>query len=55
MSDKTGGYPHDDPQTPENLGATIYSALGIPETTAWHDPANRPHFIYQGKAIKGLF
>jgi hypothetical protein len=53
-SDKTGAYPHDDPQTPENLGATIYSALGIPETTAWHDPANRPHFIYQGKAIKGL-
>jgi uncharacterized protein (DUF1501 family) len=54
-SDKTGGYPHSDPQTPENLGATIYSALGIPETAAWHNPANQPHFIYQGKPMHGLF
>jgi hypothetical protein len=54
-SDKTGGYPQSDPQTPENLGATIYSALGIPETTAWHNPTNQPHFVYQGKPIQGLF
>ncbi len=54
-SDKTGGYPHSDPQTPENLSATIFSALGIPETTAWHNPANQPHFIYQGKPMPGLF
>jgi hypothetical protein len=54
-SDKAGGHPKSDPQTPENLGATIYSALGIPETAAWHDPAERPHFIYQGKPIAGLF
>jgi uncharacterized protein (DUF1501 family) len=54
-SDKNGGYPATDPQTPEDLGATIYNALGIPPTAAWKDPADRPHFIYQGEPIKGLF
>jgi uncharacterized protein (DUF1501 family) len=54
-SDKNGGFPQTDPQTPENLGATIYSALALPETTTWHDPTERPHFIYQGKPIQGLF
>jgi uncharacterized protein (DUF1501 family) len=54
-SDKTGGHPRNDPQTPENFGATIYSALGLPQTAAWYDPAGRPHFVYQGKPIQGLF
>ncbi len=47
-SDKTGGYPATDPQTPENFAATIYSALGIPKTTAWHDAESRPHHLYLG-------
>jgi hypothetical protein len=45
-SDKTGGYPATDPQTPENMAATIYSALGIPKTAAWTDAENRPHHLY---------
>lgn len=45
-SDKTGGYPATDPQTPENFAATIYSALGLPKTTAWRDAETRPHFLY---------
>lgn len=53
-SDKSGGYPHTDPQLPENMAATIYQALGLPETAAYRDPANRPHFIYHGKPIAGL-
>ncbi|MGE3808560.1 MAG: DUF1501 domain-containing protein [Gemmataceae bacterium] len=53
-SDKTGGYPATEPNTPENLGATIYTALGLPQTAAWHDPTNRPHFIYHGSPIAGL-
>lgn len=53
-SDKTGGYPSADPQTPENLAATIYSTLGLPKTTAWTDAEARPHFIYHGDPIKGL-
>jgi hypothetical protein len=52
-SDRNGGEPATDPRTPEDFGATIYHALGIPETAAWHDPANRPHFIYHGKPIFG--
>jgi hypothetical protein len=45
-SDKSGGYPATDPQTPENFAATIYSALGIPKTAAWHDAEGRPHHLY---------
>ncbi len=53
-SDKNGGYPSEDPQTPENFAATIYTALGLPKTTAWHDAEGRPHHIFQGEAIRGL-
>jgi hypothetical protein len=53
-SDKIGGYPHTDPQTPENMAATIYDVLGLPATAAFHDPADRPHFIYHGKPIAAL-
>jgi hypothetical protein len=45
-SDKNGGYPAVDPQTPENFAATIFSALGLPKTAAWHDAENRPHHLY---------
>ncbi|HJZ92304.1 MAG TPA: DUF1501 domain-containing protein, partial [Gemmataceae bacterium] len=34
-TDKIGAYPATDPQTPENLAATIYSALGIPKAAVW--------------------
>ena len=47
-SDKTGGYPATDPQSPENLAATIYSSLGIPPSTMWKDSENRPHHVYHG-------
>jgi len=53
-SDKNGGFPTADPQTPENFGATIYHALGLPPTAAWHDATHRPHFIYHDEPIRGL-
>jgi uncharacterized protein (DUF1501 family) len=53
-SDKNAGYPSEDPQTPENLAATIYHTLGLPKTTAWTDAESRPHHIYHGEPIKGL-
>lgn len=53
-SDKNGGHPRTDPQTPENFAATIYQALGLPKTTAWTDAEGRPHHIYQGDPIGGL-
>jgi hypothetical protein len=53
-SDRLGGYPAANPQTPENMAATIYDALGIPATAVWHDEQNRPHSIYYGDPIAGL-
>jgi hypothetical protein len=52
-SDRIGGHPAHDARTPEDLAATIYHALGLPSTAAWRDPANRPHFLYQGKPFFG--
>jgi hypothetical protein len=53
-SDKQGGYPVADPQTPENMAATIYHSLGIPEIAMWRDATERPHHVYFGKPIAGL-
>ncbi len=53
-SDKLGAYPKSDPQSPENMAATIYQALGLPPTAAWYDELDRPHMIYNGTPIRGL-
>lgn len=53
-SDAQGAYPIEQPVKPENFAATIYDALGIPATAAWHDAENRPHHIYHGEPIAGL-
>jgi hypothetical protein len=53
-TDRQGAYPATDPQTPENLAATIYSALGIPKATMWPDSEGRPHHVYYGDPIRGL-
>lgn len=54
-SDKNGAYPASNPQTPENMAATIYHALGIPATAVWQDEVERPHSIYHGEPIRELF
>lgn len=53
-SDKIGGYPATDLQRPENMAATIYSALGLPDTAAWYEDNDRPNHIYHGEPIRGL-
>ena len=53
-SDKIGAYPKSDLQRPENMAATIYQALGLPRTTAWTDPLDRPNLVYHGEPIAGL-
>jgi len=50
-SDRQGAYPATNPQTPENVAATIYHALGIPHTAAWRDELDRPHHVYHGEPI----
>jgi hypothetical protein len=54
-SDKDGAYPASARQKPENMAATIYHLLGIPSTAFWHDDLDRPHPIYHGEPISGLF
>ncbi len=53
-SDKIGGYPASDAQTPENLAATIFDSLGIPPTAHWQDEIGRPFPLYHSKPIAGL-
>ena len=54
-SDRFGAEPISDRQTPKNFAATIYETLGIPRDGAWTDVDGRPHEIYQGNPIEGLF
>jgi uncharacterized protein (DUF1501 family) len=54
-SDKIAAYPASSPHSPEDMAATIYHALGIPDTAVWHDELKRPHPLYHGQPIAGLF
>ncbi len=54
-SDAIGAYPADQPVSPEDFAATIYHALGIPRNAEWHDASERPHQVYHGEPIAGLF
>ncbi len=53
-SDAQGGYPSEQPVTPESFAATIYRAIGVPPTAVWRDAQDRPHQIYHGQPIAGL-
>ncbi|MBI3864290.1 MAG: DUF1501 domain-containing protein, partial [Planctomycetia bacterium] len=53
-SDRIGGHPASDPQTPENLAATIYQTLGIPRASTWTDTRGRRHQFYHGDPIAAL-
>mgnify|MGYP002623596843 FL=1 len=54
-SDRIGGYPHQCPKTPEDVAATIFSALGIPEDSTYLDISGRPHPVYLGKPVTELY
>lgn len=53
-SDTMGGHPKSDAQTPENMAATIYHSLGLPQSIVWKDATDRPHNVYHGEPIAGL-
>ncbi len=53
-SDRIGGQPVADRQTPENLAATLYEALGLPRDAVWHDTDGRPYELYRAAPIPGL-
>jgi uncharacterized protein (DUF1501 family) len=54
-SDKTAAYPTDRPVRPEDLIATVYSALGISPEALLYDPQNRPHRASEGEPLWELF
>ena len=55
-TDKNGAYPSSEPNSPADVAASIYRALGIDTGTKLLDPENRPHFVLQdGRVIPGLF
>ena len=53
-TDHIAGEVTDFRQTPENLSATMYEALGIPRNAHWTDVDGRPHAVYHGIPIAGL-
>jgi len=53
-SDRNAAETTDFRQTPENLSATMYQALGIPRDAHWTDVDGRPHEIYRAAPISGL-
>ncbi len=54
-SDSIGGHPHECPKTPEDVAATIFSALGIPEDAIYQDITGRPHPVYLGRPVDELY
>jgi uncharacterized protein (DUF1501 family) len=54
-SDKQAAYPAENPVAPADLIATVYHALGIPETQTVPDLSGRPVFVRPGKAIEAIF
>ncbi|MCH7987771.1 MAG: DUF1501 domain-containing protein [Planctomycetes bacterium] len=54
-SDREAAYPKSNPVTPEDIAATIYTALGIDPETRIIDSLNRPQHLALGKPILDLF
>lgn len=54
-SDRIGGYPHQNPKTPEDVAATLFDALGIPADSMYHDITGRPHPVYLGDPVTELY
>lgn len=54
-SDKNGGYPVTTPYSPDDIGATVYSVLGIDPHAEVRDRLNRPVQLNRGHVIRPLF
>lgn len=54
-SDRYAAYPKSDPVTPEDIAATIYTALGIDPESRISDSLDRPHHLALGEPIVELF
>jgi hypothetical protein len=54
-SDKIAAYPVTVPFTPDDLGATVYNALGIKPDSEIVDRQKRPSQLNNGKVMDCLF
>jgi uncharacterized protein (DUF1501 family) len=54
-SDKIGAYPATTPYSPDDLGATVYNALGANPEAEVRDRQNRPVQLNRGRVMTALF
>ena len=54
-SDRHAAFPVADPVSPQDFGATIMDALGIPIDAILEDREGRPHKIASGRVLESLF
>lgn len=54
-SDRIGAYPVTRSFTPDDLGATLFDALGLPATTEFRDKLGRPLQLSSGQVIAPLY
>jgi hypothetical protein len=54
-SDKIGAYPITTPYPPEDIGATVYAALGIDPASEVRDRQGRPAQLNRGRPIEALY
>ncbi|MBM3457612.1 MAG: DUF1501 domain-containing protein [Armatimonadetes bacterium] len=54
-SDPLGGSPATEGYAPDDLGATVYHALGIDPASEFVDRENRPLLLSQGQVIQALY
>jgi hypothetical protein len=54
-SDAIGAYPVTTPYSPEDIGATVYSLLGVDPYAEVHDRLQRPLQLNRGSIIEPLF
>ena len=54
-SDDIGAYPVTMPYSPDDIGATVYSLLGVDPGVEVHDRLNRPIQLNRGSVIEPLF
>ncbi len=53
-SDKTAAYPEEDPISPGDIGATLYSLMGIRPDSEIVDQTGRPHPLVRGEPIAAI-
>jgi hypothetical protein len=54
-SDRIGAYPSTTPYSPDDVGATVYDALGVTPATEVRDRQNRPVNLNSGEVIQSLY